>query len=53
MRNWQLEIGTYPGIMLGMRSYDFESGHRDHVFYVPFVCFILSFFEEEELEDYD
>ena len=33
---WSLSIGTYPGILLGMRTYH-EEEQTTHVFYLPFV----------------
>lgn len=41
MRNWQLEIGLYPGILLGVRSYEQDS-FREHVLYIPFIELILT-----------
>lgn len=37
---WALSIGLYPGILIGMRTYDFEES-RMHVFYIPFIDFVL------------
>jgi len=36
MREWEISLGTYPGIMLGFRSYQ-EQDKNNHVFYIPFV----------------
>tara|TARA_Y100000034_G_C6702395_1_gene309853 strand:+ start:77 stop:214 length:138 start_codon:yes stop_codon:yes gene_type:complete len=36
MKDWELSIGFYPGIMLGFRSYK-EIEKTNHVLYVPFV----------------
>lgn len=49
MRNWQLEIGIYPGILLGIRTYENE-GMTEHVLYFPLVEFILTVYKEEENE---
>jgi hypothetical protein len=38
---WALEIGFYPGIMLGFRSYPLSDG-ISHVLYVPFVNLVLT-----------
>ena len=35
MVNWELSIGTYPGILIGIRSY-IEKDFTEHVFYLPF-----------------
>ena len=34
--NWEITLGLYPGILLGMRSY-IEKEYVQHVFYLPFV----------------
>ena len=47
MRNWQLEIGVYPGILIGARTYT-NDNNTEHVLYFPFVEFILTVFKEEE-----
>ena len=36
MKDWELSIGFYPGIMLGFRSYK-EIEKTNHVLYIPFV----------------
>ena len=36
MKNWELSIGFYPGILLGFRTYK-EIEKTNHVLYVPFV----------------
>jgi len=35
-RGWSIELGFYPGILLGVRSYDMEY-QKIHVLYIPFV----------------
>jgi hypothetical protein len=35
-KSWQLEIGFYPGIVFGVRTYE-EEKQTAHVFYLPFV----------------
>ena len=39
-KNWSLSVGTYPGILLGARSYD-EDRQLTHVLYLPFVDIAL------------
>tara|TARA_R110001606_G_scaffold83693_7_gene190803 strand:+ start:786 stop:926 length:141 start_codon:yes stop_codon:yes gene_type:complete len=34
-RNWELTIGLYPGILLGLRTYQ-EKDFNEHVLYLPF-----------------
>jgi len=40
MPNWELSIGLYPGVLLGMRSY-VEKEYTQHVLYLPFVDICL------------
>ena len=44
MRNWELEIGLYPGILVGIRTY-VNKNNREHVLYMPFVELILTVYE--------
>jgi len=41
-KGWELSIGLYPGILLGIRSYINEN-YNEHVVYLPFVdiCLIV------------
>ena len=39
-KQWSLSIGTYPGILLGMRSYE-EENQTTHVFYLPLIDIAL------------
>lgn len=41
---WSLSIGTYPGILLGMRTYN-EDNQTTHVFYLPFIDFALEVYK--------
>jgi hypothetical protein len=38
--NWNLSIGLYPGILIGLRSYP-EKEFVQHVLYLPFVDLCL------------
>ncbi len=38
--NWNLSIGLYPGILIGIRSYP-EKEYVQHVLYLPFVDLCL------------
>jgi uncharacterized membrane protein len=40
MKNWELSIGLYPGILIGARSY-VEQDYVQHVVYLPFIDFCL------------
>ena len=37
---WEFSIGYYPGVLLGMRTYQGEDVNI-HVLYIPFVDFVL------------
>ena len=41
---WSIEIGFYPGIVMGIRSYE-EPEHTTHVLYLPFVDLALTVFK--------
>ena len=40
MRNWELSIGLYPGILFGIRTYT-EQDYKQHVLYLPFIDICL------------
>jgi len=40
-KGWELSIGFYPGILLGIRSYINEN-YDEHVVYLPFVDICLT-----------
>ena len=35
-KEWSISLGTYPGILFGMRTYHGDT-HMQTVFYLPFV----------------
>jgi len=37
---WSFEIGLYPGVLLGIRTYKSES-ENIHVFYLPLIDFAI------------
>ena len=41
--NWNISIGFYPGVLLGIRSYD-EEAITTHVLYLPFVDIALEIY---------
>ena len=43
-KSWSLSLGFYPGILLGMRSYN-EENQTAHVIYLPFVDIALEIFK--------
>lgn len=50
MRNWELSIGLYPGILFGLRTY-YSNVSDMWVLYVPFIELCLEVFNEEYEED--
>ena len=36
MREWELSMGFYPGIVIGFRTYP-QQDRYNHVLYLPFV----------------
>ncbi len=47
MRDWSLEIGTYPGILIGIRNYEVNENEGDVVLYLPFIMLIYSWIKLE------
>ena len=43
-KSWSIEIGLYPGILFGIRSYE-EQDQTAHVFYLPFIDLALTFYK--------
>lgn len=41
---WILEIGLYPGILFGLRTYP-EKEFSQHVLYLPFIDICLTIFK--------
>tara|TARA_R100000664_G_C2623552_1_gene56436 strand:+ start:313 stop:468 length:156 start_codon:yes stop_codon:yes gene_type:complete len=41
MREWELSMGFYPGIIVGFRSYEQEKCYN-HVLYLPFIDICLT-----------
>ena len=41
-KDWSISLGTYPGILFGIRTYDGPK-HRQHVIYLPFVDVAIEF----------
>ena len=41
MREWELSLGLYPGIIVGFRTYE-GNDRNNHVLYLPFVDICLT-----------
>jgi predicted Co/Zn/Cd cation transporter (cation efflux family) len=35
-KEWTMSLGLYPGILIGMRTYQGDT-HTQYVFYLPFI----------------
>ena len=44
--NWEITIGLYPGVLIGMRSY-VEKQFVQHVIYIPFVDICLTIYKDK------
>jgi len=42
--NWSLSVGFYPGVVIGIRSYE-EKDQTTHVLYLPFIDVALEIFK--------
>ena len=42
-KQWSLSLGFYPGILLGIRSYN-EENQTTHVLYIPFIDMALEIY---------
>ena len=41
MREWELSVGFYPGIIIGFRTY-LQADRNNHVLYLPFIDICLT-----------
>ena len=42
---WELSFGTYPGFIIGVRSYT-DQTKTNHVMYLPFVDICLTIYKD-------
>ncbi|MBC8436763.1 hypothetical protein H8D85_00405 [bacterium] len=49
MKGWEVSIGMYPGLVLGVRSYK-QQDRVDHVFYLPLFDLCITVFTKEKKE---
>ena len=47
MTNYEVTIGTYPGFVIGARTYKGKKGKVDHVIYLPFIDICISVTKEK------
>ena len=43
---WELSLGLYPGILIGVRTYSNEKNIIEHVIYVPFIELCLTIYKD-------
>ena len=46
LNSWELSLGTYPGFLIGVRSYA-EPYRTNHVLYIPFVDICLTVYKNK------
>ena len=46
MKDWELSIGTYPGFIIGIRTYK-QSNRTDHVLYIPLFDLCLTIYDDK------
>ena len=50
MREWDLSVGFYPGIIIGFRTY-VQEDRNNHVLYIPFIDICLTILKEDYESD--
>ena len=45
MKNWDISIGLYPGILIGLRTYK-KNNIISHVFYLPLIDLCINIYNE-------
>mgnify|MGYP003644462080 FL=1 len=50
MREWEVSIGMYPGLVLGVRSYK-QQDRVDHVLYLPLFDLCITIFNNKEIKE--
>ncbi len=48
MTNYEVSIGTYPGVVIGARTYRNQDGRVNHVIYLPFIDICISITKEQQ-----
>jgi hypothetical protein len=43
-KSWELSVGVYPGILFGIRTYEYEDS-KLHVLYIPFIDVALEIYK--------
>ena len=42
MTDYEVSIGTYPGFVIGVRTYKGKNGKVNHIIYLPFIDICIS-----------
>jgi hypothetical protein len=50
MKDWEISMGFYPGILLGVRSYPSDRSIL-HVVYLPFIDIALEIWDIEDEDE--
>ena len=50
MREWELSVGFYPGIIIGFRTY-VQEDRNNHVLYLPFIDICLTVLKNVDESD--
>ena len=52
MRDWELSIGFYPGLLIGIRSYAIPGNTKrvDHVLYLPLIDICLTIYKDHNIK---
>jgi hypothetical protein len=45
MKQWDISIGLYPGILIGLRTYK-NKLHVSHVLYLPLIDLCINIYNE-------
>jgi len=45
MKNWEISIGSYTGILVGIRTYK-QRTRTDHVIYLPFIDLCITIYKD-------
>jgi|ETNvirenome_6_85_1030632.scaffolds.fasta_scaffold296733_2 hypothetical protein len=51
MTNYIVSIGTYPGFVIGARTYKGKGENVDHVIYLPFIDICISVIKENKEQE--
>ncbi len=47
MKRWDISIGLYPGILIGLRTYK-SKNFVSHVFYLPLIDLCINIYNERK-----